>query len=292
VLRAYLDESGHESKGWVFLAGFVGTEEQWRDFVPKWRTGLGKRNFLHMNELRWKSERTRKLLERLGPIPASCGLEGCMGGVRVKDYEDLLVGTEDEKLLRGYIACLFPLLIQILRGTPRSQRIELVFEEQRQYAPFVEMALSMFAATSCIPGAAEWKSTPDGKPRLAKWSFVPKGSTIMTDPADYLAFALREAWTNKNSKKTQWCQPMLTSGGGHGYGSIMNRERIRRSITNAQNMMFWQTIYQQVTEMFLGVRDEARIRVPKVRQHNAEAHSGSSQSDQGQAGSGKSREKA
>lgn len=32
MLRAYLDESGHESKGWMFIAGYFGNNDQWRAF--------------------------------------------------------------------------------------------------------------------------------------------------------------------------------------------------------------------------------------------------------------------
>src|SRR5208282_5731904 len=77
---------------------------------------------------------------------------------------------------------------------------------------------------------APWIFTGDGKPKLAKWGFVPKGSTLMTDPADYLAFALREIWTDKTSKKAQWCRPILASGRGEGFGVIMQRETIREVI--------------------------------------------------------------
>ena len=40
MLRAYLDESGHEGKGWMALAGYIGRKEQWLDFIPKWKAPL------------------------------------------------------------------------------------------------------------------------------------------------------------------------------------------------------------------------------------------------------------
>jgi hypothetical protein len=88
------------------IAGYIGNKEQWKLFVDKWKAGLGpQRKWLHMTDLRWKKDSTKKLLERLGPIPESCGLEGVMGGVRYADYEDLVVGTEDEKMMKGYHYC-------------------------------------------------------------------------------------------------------------------------------------------------------------------------------------------
>jgi hypothetical protein len=248
MLRAYLDESGHESKGWMALAGFIGRREQWLDFIPKWKAGLGpQRKSLHMTSLRWNRDRTRQLLARLGPIPESCGLDGVFGGVRYQDYEDLVVGTEDEKLLKGYITCMVPMVINILRGTPQDERVELVFEEQREYAPFAHMSLSILTLREV--DSAAWKFTKDGKPRLAKWGWVPKGSTVMTDPADYLAFALREAWTDKTSKKAKWCNPIISSGNGEGLGGRMTRERIRRTIKKAQMMTIFQDIHEMVVKL-------------------------------------------
>jgi hypothetical protein len=124
MLRGYFDESGHETKEWVCLAGFIGTKEQWVDFLTKWRAGLRQRPTLHMRNLRWKQERTKRLLARLGPIPHACGLDGARGVVRVSDYADLVTGTDDERVYKGYIACLMPMVELILKGVPSDERIE------------------------------------------------------------------------------------------------------------------------------------------------------------------------
>jgi len=209
MLTAYIDESGHEGKGWMFLAGWVGDCSQWKHFADEWRKGLGpQRKSLHMTDLRWNRDRTRVLLERLGPIPERCHLQGIMGGVRYGDYEDLVVGTPHAKELKGYMSCLMPMVAQTLKGIPRDERIELVFEQQNEYEPFVNMALPTFT----VPDRhAPYHMMPDGKPKLAKWSFVPKGTTILTDPADYLTFALREVWTDQKSKKAKWCRSIFKS---------------------------------------------------------------------------------
>ncbi len=89
MMRAYIDESGHEGKGWTFLAGYLGNEDQWKEFVPKWREGLGpRRKSLHLTGLRWNGShqhRTQNLLARLGPIPEECNLIPILGGVRYGD---------------------------------------------------------------------------------------------------------------------------------------------------------------------------------------------------------------
>jgi hypothetical protein len=74
----------------------------------------------------------------------------------------------------------------------------------------------------------------DGRAKLAKWSFVPKGSTLMSDPADYFAYALREAWTDPTSKRTEWCKPILSSNNGEAYGTILYRQKIRKIIRDTQ----------------------------------------------------------
>jgi hypothetical protein len=229
MLRGYFDESGHESPEWVCVGGFIGTAEQWGDFVPKWRAALGQRPTLHMTDLRWKQERTRKLLDRLGAIPYACGLEGARGVVRVSDYADLVAGSSDKRIYTGYYACVNVMVMAILRGMPRGERIEFVFERQRQYASAVDLVMSILTDPATAPNFC---FTPTGRTKIAKCEFVPKGSTLMTDPADYLAFALRELHANPNSMKSKWCAPILE--GQTGYGSTLTREQVRRITKRAQ----------------------------------------------------------
>jgi hypothetical protein len=83
---------------------------------------------------------------------------------------------------------------------------------------------------SVIARSADWAKTKDGRLKLTKWSFAPKGSTIRLDPADYFSFALRDVWRNKRSTKAQWCNPILTSCKGEGIGLISKRSDIREQI--------------------------------------------------------------
>src|SRR6266404_4490288 len=102
MFTAYIDESGQELKrGWTFLAGFLGDEARWADFDEKWRIGLGsQRKSLHMSDLRWNYDKTRRLLARLGPIPQECKLDPVMAGARLEDYEDLLSDEPYKKELK------------------------------------------------------------------------------------------------------------------------------------------------------------------------------------------------
>jgi hypothetical protein len=128
----------------------------------------------------------------------------------------------------------------MLRVVPDDERVEVVFEEQREYQPYANLAFTSSLAVSAHP----WNRTKDGRPKMAKWSFVPKGSTIMTDPADYLAFALRELWTDRHSTKTEWCRPILRSGVG--VGKIFRRQEIRAAISGTLVLAAYRTIAMQI----------------------------------------------
>jgi hypothetical protein len=227
MITAYLDESGHETKEWMFVAGFLGEEDQWKELVRLWKRALGpQRKNLHMADLRWAGHRTKNLLSRLGPIPYECNLQPVLAGVMAKDYEDLIDGTPAERLLKGYLVCIIPLVIQVLRSIPQNERLELVFEQQREYEPYAHRALA--SLTDLTVFQQQYFQTDEGLPKLAKWSFVPKSSTVQTEPADYFCFALRHLYKDKNSKKTQWCRPILDPSGGTAIGAILKRNQIRQ----------------------------------------------------------------
>lgn len=229
MLTGYFDESGHESNEHVFIAGFIGNEEQWKDAANKWRIGLGKRPGLHMRKLRWSNLSTQRLLERLGPIPKECSLIPAMGGVCVSDYEDLTTGTPWEKLDKGYFACLYPLVIRILQWLPENERIELILDKQEHYQPIAE---KIFEAATKFP---EFIGS-DGLPKLAKWSYVPSGSTMLTQLGDYYAYALAHNQKDPKSKKSKWCSPLLCEN-TEPVGAIFSRKQVRNIITRVHESM-------------------------------------------------------
>jgi len=66
MLTAYLDESGQETKGWMF-GWFPWNDEQWKQFVPLWKEALGpQRKHLHMADLRWKKTANKGTLSSFG----------------------------------------------------------------------------------------------------------------------------------------------------------------------------------------------------------------------------------
>ena len=228
---AYLDESGHEGKRHVILAGFLGNDEQWDACAKAWKRGLGTRKALHMCELRWtakKNYRVRKLLEELGPIPRECGLMPVFGGVNVSDYADMISGTLVTKAHKGYVLALYHMVPQILASLRGEERVKLVFEENEQYLPFLQLTHVVCNALAKVVDNRIFR-TPSGLPRLASTEFIAKDSSLLTQPADYLAFALLQLCRDPRSQKTRWCAPII--GDGWGIGKFASREELRKGIS-------------------------------------------------------------
>jgi hypothetical protein len=228
VLTAYLDESGQESNDYVFIAGFLGNDDQWKQCASDWKIGLGKRNGLHMKKLRWAyPKKIEPLLNRLGPIPYNCHLRPLLGGVRVSHYDDLVAGDIKRKIMAGYMAALYPLVIQMLKVVPSNERVEIIFEAQTTYEPFVNIMLENLS--KCDPQYL----TAGGIPKLANWKFVPKNSTVLTQPADYLAYAVTQAYRDENSQKAKLCAPIFPE---KAIGQVMTRSEVRHIIQLTLNL--------------------------------------------------------
>jgi hypothetical protein len=67
MLTAYVDESGQEQDDWMFIAGFCGSEDAGARVAGEWPKAIGpQRKSLHLNNLRFKHEREKRLLR--GPV--------------------------------------------------------------------------------------------------------------------------------------------------------------------------------------------------------------------------------
>ena len=203
VLTAYVDESGIDQGGWMFVAGYVGDDTAWTKASHEWKAAIAPRKHLHMKELRMK-ERHRPLLEKAGAVPDKCGLTPILGGVRFEDYSDLIKGKRDEKLMAGYVVCCFAMLVNTLRGIPADETLEIVFEQQPIHGGNVSIALAALHSVSmgelCLP---------NGTPKLSNWREVPKGVTVLTEIADYYAYSLFQQWKDKRSFKSALYVPPL-----------------------------------------------------------------------------------
>ena len=216
----------------MFLAGFYGDDAAWKRVAKEWPETLGpQRQHLHMNRLRFERESERQMLERAAQVPRNCGLVPILGGVRRSDYRDLFIANPAWHLMNGYVVCLWSMLFDTLRGLPSGERLEVVFEEQERFSGFAQEAIKVLVQGN----PPEELLLPDGRPKLASWRWVPKGSTSLLEPADYLCFALSKFHREYGSVKQKWSYPIMRGQEGEGFGFILQRDDARKAFANAPN---------------------------------------------------------
>ena len=212
----------------MVLAGFAGTEEQWTKFDPAWKEAIKPLEHLHMRELRFRKDRHRAMLERAGKIPQQVGLMALAVSVDFADYADLIKGTEDEYLYAGYIACLQPMIVNLLRGLPPGETVRVMFERQDVYSDLADMA---------IKGLMQIRYSefflPDGTSKLAGWGWVEKNETPRIEASDYFAFSLLQQFRDAASLKARLCSPVLPSD-GEAYGVPIDQDLARQIIIGSQ----------------------------------------------------------
>lgn len=233
MLTAYLDESGHEGKGLIILAGFLGNADQWAKCETDWKAALGQRRHLHMADLRWsKPQRISKLLTTLGPVPHAAGLQGLISTVDVADFEDLIDGTQMQKLMKGYFVTLLGLINVIAHNIPSEETFKLVMEAQNEYE---------YGARQTFLGTRDML-TPSGKRKLVSIEFVAKDETCLTEPADFLAYAFLQQHRDPKSERAALCAPILKNaqsvlGRHHSQQKEVLRDYVRGMIERHPNLM-------------------------------------------------------
>jgi hypothetical protein len=226
----YIDESGQEQKiDWMVVAGFFGDQKQWNNYSVPWADAIKPRRHLHMARLRFKRQSERLMLQKAGNVPALCELTPAFGVAKYLDYEDLVAGTEDERLFPGFMACCSPVVIKALLAIPKDERMEIVFEQQDRYERIIGLLMNYIQ----ISGPPELRTT-DGRPKLAKWSMVPKGSTTLIEASDYFSYALLQDHRKTDLIRMEWCRPILNTNSGKGYGKIYQRDELRTFVKEIQ----------------------------------------------------------
>lgn len=200
MLTVYLDESGHEGKEFVVLSGFLGSEEQWEVCEREWLVALSPKKHLHMKDLRWNKENyVRSLLSRLGPVPHNAGLTAVVSALRVSDYDDLVSGRLVSKLMKGYYLAFIGVVDSILKNIPPEETVKVVLEVQGEYEIRTRIIFDNLAN----------RKTPSGKPKLVSMAYIPKGTSVLTEPADYLSYALLNLYRDPDSLRSELCAPIL-----------------------------------------------------------------------------------
>lgn len=242
VRKAYLDETGiHDPENSCVIAGFLGTDEQWDKFDGEWVKGLGKRRSLHMHDLQWsKPKRIAKLLGRLGPIPADCGLERIHGIVRGKDYDDLVPNEPLIRLIASpYMMAMQPCLLQTLRHVPEDEDVHFIFERQDRYSPFSYLPEQFYGD--------EFRRK-DGSSRLSI-TYVEKGFTPRTEPGDYLASEMAQCDIDNSSFKADAGRSIL--GDEMMIGARLSRSQIRDIVVTAKMLLSADPEIKRLGDQFL-----------------------------------------
>lgn len=209
MIFGYFDESGEPGDGYVVVAGFIGKKRSWKEYVRRWG-GVLKGQPFHMKTLRLGGKiaerRWKNKLELLGAIPKDVGLRPFVGSVRTSDYRHLIRGTATDLVLAGYPVALISMVDAILNSDlPRLDRIEFIFEVQKEFAVERERA---FAFVRNMPE----HNAHHGKSRIAKTSSMEK--SILLEASDYLAYAVLYQLLDPNSQQANLASPILRAYDG------------------------------------------------------------------------------
>ncbi len=250
MLTAYLDESGQEQDDWMFIAGYMGTDDAWGKFPVLWAEAIGpQRKHLHMKELRFTKLSIQKMLARAALVPKECGLIPIAAGVRLRDYADMLLTEADPLIHAAYMQCCRAVTIFAMRALPENERLEIVFERQDQYGWIAEMEFHRIASTTDHPELL----MADGKTsKLASWRFIEKKDTVLCEPADYLAYALLQHARNKNSIKSRWTYLIVAANPKSGAAALLSRDHVRGIIIGEKK----QTVLALIQRMKQMILDE------------------------------------
>jgi hypothetical protein len=207
MLTAYLDESGLDKRGVVRVGGFIGNDDQWKKLASEWPKAFEgrQRKSLHTKTLKFKYDSEKSLLEKLGPIPHSCGLRRIMGSVDESDYYDLVKGTTSEAHSYGYALAMWPLIEAIEGAIPTSESYKLVFEPQDALGFYRDKWLTIIAYILSHP--------PPDRRHIKRPKLLGSESLLaescLCEPADYLCYHLAHKADDPKSIRALWTAPIM-----------------------------------------------------------------------------------
>lgn len=208
LLTGYFDESGiHEGDHTCVVAGFVGNDAQWQGFAAEWIPAIRPRLNLHMTKLRWKQHpgRIAPLLAKLGPIPYRYNLRPVFVRLRWSDYNRIVKGNVSARFTNPYALCAVCCMTEVLSNIAGSDEVYFLFDRQeglrkKTMQELRDLSFDFWGVDSRVKGI----------------DFIPRQSTVCLDPADYLAFVLREKGIDGNSVKVQMGASIMAGRGGYG----------------------------------------------------------------------------
>jgi hypothetical protein len=217
MLMAYFDESGvHHGEHLCVVAGFIGGEDEWLAFANEWVQAIRPRKNLHMRNLRWKNVgRVGPLLERLGPIPFRHHLQPIYAGVWWSDYDAVAKDRVRESITNPWILAAEACMIYALKNTPRHEKLSVIFD-----LPAQKYRDEIGRLFDVVFRMGRWDRRLSQAP-----NFRPQNETVAIDPADYLAFQVREYYADPKSPQAKLGMPIM-AGVKRSDGHILSRAEL------------------------------------------------------------------
>lgn len=208
LLTGYFDESGVHGADVCVVAGFVGNDAQWVAFAADWIPALETAKNLHMTRLRWNQhpDAVAKRLASLGPIPHKYNLRPVMAGLKWQDYNSLVKQKNDSKFSHPYVLCALCAIEIVLHEVAEGDDVLFIFDRQEglRRETMEELQTIVF----------DWLGADR---RVRGIEFMRHEDTVCLDPADYLAYIVRERSLDQNSFKSRSGESIIGSGGNGGW---------------------------------------------------------------------------
>jgi len=216
LLTGYADESGtHDGDHLCVVAGFIGNDAQWHAFANEWVPAIRPRKNLHMKELRWnrRPSQIATLLGKLGPMPHKYNLTPIAVSLSRKDY--LASGLEQisKRFTSPYVVCATCWIAVALGEVAERDDLYFLFDRQEGLRREAIEAIRNFSFEYCGIDS-----------RFKGAEFMNKADTVCLDPADYLAYIVRERGIDMQSFKSKAGASIM--GTGKGYGGRMHRDDV------------------------------------------------------------------
>jgi hypothetical protein len=154
-------------------------------------------------------------------LPYKHHLTPIYGAVKTSDYLDIVVRTRYEHVFPGYAICLTAVMQRLSRLLPGYEKIRIVCEVQERYE---EVARRTFGQVRAAPPISE-----PSRPYFDGIEFISKDLSVLTQPSDFLAYAIAEGHEDGESPKAKLCRPILGPT-GKVTGLTLMRGDIRRMI--------------------------------------------------------------
>jgi hypothetical protein len=208
MLTAYFDESGiHSGNHLCVVGGFVGNGAQWQSFIKDWVVAIRPRQNLHMKDLRWSKQpdRIAELLAKLGPIPHRYNLRPVAVSIPWTDFTSVAEGKVSKKFVNPYVICAVCCMQGVLGEVAGKDDVHFIFDRQEGLRKEAIQAIRDFSFDYCGVDT-----------RFKGADFIKRADTVCLDPADYLAYIIRERGVDPESFKSKAGSSILGTTGGHG----------------------------------------------------------------------------